>query len=99
VCKHAELGGAGHSWAVPVFMLNTQNNDQLPADEDPIPRDGIPHPLPGNQVDQPNEFFEAVQDLEDIDQANADEGWEPLLPNTAAAAAGFNAGVHDEVMG
>jgi len=51
VCKPASVGGAGHSWTVPVFVLNSQNNEQIPGDEDPILDDGNPHPFPG---DNPN---------------------------------------------
>jgi hypothetical protein len=94
VCKPAVVGGAGLSWTVPVFVLNSQNNEPILGDEDPIPEDGNPHPFPGPQLEnQHNDYWENVQDLNDIEHANVDEGWEPpLLPNAAAAATGANLG-------
>jgi hypothetical protein len=72
-----------------VFVLNSQNNEHVPGDEDPILGDGSPHPFPGNQPENQNQndFWGNVQDLDDVEQANMDEGWEPLLPNAVAAAA------------
>lgn len=67
VCKPRLVGGAGQSWLVPVFVLNSQNNDQLPADEDPIPQDGNPHPLPEQQQNLQHDFWENVQDLQDVE--------------------------------
>jgi hypothetical protein len=85
----AAVGGAGQTWAVPVFVLNSQNNDQLPGDEDPVPEEGNPHPLPGVLPEQQNpDFWENLQDLDDVEQANIDEGWAPpVFPNAAAAMA------------
>ena len=40
------LGGNGYSWSVPVYILNGQFPDDFPQNEDPVPMDGIPHPLP-----------------------------------------------------
>jgi hypothetical protein len=79
---------------VPVFVLNSQNNEPIPGDEDPIPEDGNQHPFLGPRPEnQHNDYWENVQDLNDIEQANVDEGWEPpLLPNAAAAATGANLG-------
>lgn len=47
------------------------------------------HPFLGPQLENHNDYWENVQDLNDIEQANVDEGWAPpppLLPNVAAAA-------------
>lgn len=92
VCKSAAVGGAGQSWTVPVFVLNSQNNDQLPGDEDPVPEEGNPHPLPGVLPDQQNpNFLDNLQDLDDVEQATIDEGWAPpVFPNAAAAAMAIN---------
>jgi hypothetical protein len=46
----------------------------LPADEDPIPQDGNPHLLPEQQQNLQHDFWENVQDLQDVEQANIDEG-------------------------
>lgn len=59
----------------------------MAADEDPIPGDGNPHPLPRHQNDNKHQpFFEDLQDLQDIEQANVDE-WEaqPIIGALAAA--------------
>jgi hypothetical protein len=42
------LGGAGRSWTVPVFILNGNFPDGFPQDEDPVPADGVPHPMDGH---------------------------------------------------
>lgn len=47
VCRPPMVGGAGHSWMMPVFVLNSHNNEIIPADEDPVPDDGNPHPFLG----------------------------------------------------
>lgn len=52
VCKPTILGGAGHSWTVPVFVLNSHNNDLIPGDEDPILEDGNP-PFPRSPTREP----------------------------------------------
>jgi hypothetical protein len=41
------LGGMGRSWIVPTFILGGHLPDVMSADEDPIPRDGNPHPAHG----------------------------------------------------
>jgi hypothetical protein len=38
------MGDNGSIWAVSVFVLNSQHNDVLAGDEDPIPCNGNPHP-------------------------------------------------------
>ena len=50
-----QLGGAQHSWTVPIFMLrssdwNAHVHDVPPPPEDPEPEDGNPHPLFGVDV-------------------------------------------------
>src|SRR3954462_12483397 len=47
-----ELGGARHSWTVPVILLwcadwNAHLPEILPPPEDPEPDDGNPHPMHG----------------------------------------------------
>jgi hypothetical protein len=37
----------GRSWSVPVYILNGNFPDAFPAEEDPIPFDGEPHPEHG----------------------------------------------------
>ena len=44
VSRGTMLGGTGRSWAVPVYILNGNFPDAFPADEDPVPFDGEPHP-------------------------------------------------------
>ena len=50
-----QLGGARHTWSVPVFMLrsvdwNAHVHDLSPPPEDPEPDNGNPHPLFGPDV-------------------------------------------------
>lgn len=88
VCKPGLVAAAGQSWFAPVFVLNSQHNDQMPADEDPVPEDGIPHPMPGHHQNLQHDFWNNVQDLQEVEQANVDEGWQQpeIFPNAAAAA-------------
>jgi hypothetical protein len=44
VSRGALIGGAGRSWTVPVYILNGHFPDAFPADENPVPIDGEPHP-------------------------------------------------------
>ena len=53
--EYADFGGARISWTGPVYILSAYFEDVLPADEDPMPFNGNPHPLPGNmQFDNHN---------------------------------------------
>ena len=53
--EYADFGGARISWSAPVYILSADFADVLPADEDPMPFNGNPHPLPGNlQFDNHN---------------------------------------------
>jgi len=38
------IGGMGRSWSVPVYILNGNFPNAFPADDDPVPFDGEPHP-------------------------------------------------------
>jgi hypothetical protein len=76
------LGDHGNSWTVPVFVLNSVQNDFMAGDEDPIPGNGNPHPEHPQQnaangnVNQFPGIFEAVQDLDEVHQENVNQGWE-----------------------
>jgi hypothetical protein len=51
--KFANVGGVRESWTTPVYILTAEFADALPADEDQMPLNGNPHPLPGNlQINQ-----------------------------------------------
>jgi hypothetical protein len=60
------MGDHGHSWTVPVYVLNSAQNDVMAGDEDPAPGNGNPHPVHLHQnVNNDNGnpipgFFEAV---------------------------------------
>jgi hypothetical protein len=57
VSQATTLGGMGRSWTVPTFILGGHLPDVMSADEDPIPRDGNPHPAHGaRMVGNPNIF-------------------------------------------
>ncbi|KAE8766765.1 hypothetical protein D1007_61971 [Hordeum vulgare] len=48
--EYAALGGAKVSWSAPVYILGVAAAEILPNDEDPMPLNGNPHPLPGHLV-------------------------------------------------
>lgn len=50
VSRGTMIGGMGRSWSVPVYILNGNFPDAFPADEDPVPFDGEPHPEHGPVV-------------------------------------------------
>jgi hypothetical protein len=73
---------------VPVFVLNSAQNDVMAGDENTILGNGNPHPehpqqneVNGNGNQFPG-FFEAIQDLDEVHQENVNQGWElpPPLP-------------------
>ena len=52
--EYTNFGGARISWTAPVYIMSTDFANVLPADEDPMPLDGNPHPMPGeNPPPQP----------------------------------------------
>jgi hypothetical protein len=54
--KYATVGGVRKSWTATVYILTAGFADALPADEDQMPPDGNPHPLPGQLMLIPNMF-------------------------------------------
>jgi hypothetical protein len=61
--NYANLGGVKESWTAPrdIVFGNYANlgavfAEQLPKDEDQMPLNGNPHPLPGNLVHNNNMF-------------------------------------------
>jgi hypothetical protein len=54
--KYATVGGVRVSWMAALYILSAEFADALPADEDQMPPDGNPHPLPGQLVLNPNMF-------------------------------------------
>src|SRR3954465_3307783 len=45
--QFANIGGAVVSWTASVSILTADFAEQLPPDEDVMPIDGNPHPMPG----------------------------------------------------
>jgi hypothetical protein len=54
--KFATVGGVKESWTAPIYILTAEFADALPGDEDPMPFNGNPHPLPRNLQFNPNMF-------------------------------------------
>ncbi|KAM0890502.1 hypothetical protein ACQ4PT_027029 [Festuca glaucescens] len=93
--RFASVGGARDSWTAPVFILSADFADVLPADEDPMPPDGNPHPMPGNLVHDNNLFanppyleigWDAPQDLpmqghDDVQEGNMQQ--QAAMPDEA----------------
>ncbi|KAM0902673.1 hypothetical protein ACQ4PT_019159 [Festuca glaucescens] len=48
--NYANIGDVKETWTAPCYVLGADFADVLPADEDQMPLDGNPHPLPGNMV-------------------------------------------------
>ena len=45
VREKQRYGGVVVSWTVPVFILQSEQDDAMPGDESPEPQDGNPHPF------------------------------------------------------
>jgi hypothetical protein len=84
--KFASIGGVKESWTAPVYILTADFAEVLPADEDPMPLDGNPHPFPGELMPNQNLFvnpqypeigWDAVQDFPD-NAAGQDNGNQPV---------------------
>jgi hypothetical protein len=54
VSRGTLIGGMGRSWSMSVYILNGHFPDVFPADEDPVPLDGEPHPEHPPMVFGPN---------------------------------------------
>ena len=46
--EYADFGATHISWTAPIYVLSAKFADILPANEDLMPFNGNPHPLPGN---------------------------------------------------
>lgn len=53
VTQDSELEGNGHSWIVPIYVLNSHFPGQFVPDEKQPPPDGNPHPVAGPLFQQP----------------------------------------------
>ena len=50
------FAGTRHSWTAPCYILSSEFADVHPDDEDPMPMNGNPHPLPGQLIADNNNF-------------------------------------------
>jgi len=50
VSQGSILGGSGHSWSAPVYIIGGHFPDGFPQEEDPVPADGLPHSAHGHAV-------------------------------------------------
>jgi hypothetical protein len=48
--NYANIGDLKDTWTAPCYVMGADFADALPTDEDQMPPDGNPHPLPGNLV-------------------------------------------------
>ena len=46
--NYSNLGAVKESWTAACYILSAEFAEVLPPDEDPMPLDGNPHPLPGD---------------------------------------------------
>jgi hypothetical protein len=67
--NYSAIGGVKETWTAPVYILGANFAEQLPADEDQMPLNGNPHPLPGNLMPQDN--FWALPQYPEIGWNNA----------------------------
>lgn len=51
------MGGVRESWTAVCYILIAEFADHLPHDEDQMPLNGNPHPMPGNQQFGDNNNF------------------------------------------
>ncbi|KAE8769528.1 hypothetical protein D1007_58877 [Hordeum vulgare] len=79
--EYAAWGGAKVSWSAPVYILGAAAAEMLPNDEDPMPLNGNPHPLPGHLIHDNLQF--ALPPYHAL-------GWNavPLAPGNPGPAAG-----------
>jgi hypothetical protein len=54
--KFASVGGIKESWTVVCYILTAEFADAIPHDEDQMPLNGNPHPLPGQLLPNLNNF-------------------------------------------
>jgi hypothetical protein len=67
ISESGTVADGGHSWTVPVFVLDSNPNDVLPGDEDLIPPNGNPHTGINQQMDVDHQgHFQDVGDLQDV---------------------------------
>jgi hypothetical protein len=91
ISESGTVADGGHSWTVPVFVLDSNPNDVRTGDEDLIPPNGNPHPRIHQQMDVDHqEHFEDVGDLQEVQQANLDQGWQIRSPPHPAQNDGWD---------
>lgn len=54
VSRGTVLGGNGHSFSVPVYILDGHFPDAFPPEEEPVPANALPHPIHGQPIVNPN---------------------------------------------
>jgi hypothetical protein len=80
--KYASVGGVRSSWTTALYILIADFADELLADEDQMPLDGNPHPLPGHLLPNMNlfvgpQFPELGWDAVQLPEANVVGGMTP----------------------
>ncbi|KAM0854125.1 hypothetical protein ACQ4PT_050627 [Festuca glaucescens] len=72
--RFANVGGVKESWTVVCYILTAEFADAIPHDEDQMPINGNPHPLPGQLMPNINNFV--LPQFPEL-------GWNDLLPMNA----------------
>ncbi|KAM0886010.1 hypothetical protein ACQ4PT_029953 [Festuca glaucescens] len=73
--NYANIGDVKETWTTPCYVMGADFADVLPADEDQMPLDGNPHPLPSNMAHnvQPGENIQIEEPEQNVREQPVEE--------------------------